>query len=261
MVLTDRQEEILALIRDKGQVDVDSLTLSFGVTSQTIRRDLTELSAFGLAVRTHGGAKRIAAVTGREYNDRRQFRADEKEKMGRLAASLIPDHAAVALNIGTTTEQVARALTRHDGLMVLSNNINIINTFIGTGVRELVLAGGSVRASDGAIVGEGAVEFISRYKVDFAVIGASALDEDGSVLDFDAREVSVARSILNNARTKILVCDSSKFERTAPVRICEVADLDYVVTDVTPPRDFVRAAEIGNTIILTPEQSNGDRHV
>ncbi len=170
--------------------------------------------------------------------------------MGVLAASLIPDNCSVALNIGTTTEQVARALSGHSGLVVLSNNVNIITSLLGTRARELILVGGTVRESDGAIVGEHAVEFISRYKVDFAVIGASALDEDGTVLDYDTREVSVARAILRNARTRILVADSSKFHLTAPVRICSLAELDYVVTDRGVPAPFARAAAQANTSIL-----------
>ena len=253
MDLTPRQDEILSLLRSAGQVDVERLANQFTVTSQTIRRDLGELCDLGLAVRTHGGAKRIAAVANQEYQERRRLLAPEKEALGTLAASLIPDECSLALNIGTTTEQVARALAKHQGLVVLSNNINIINILIGSRVRELILVGGAVRASDGAIVGEDAVEFISRYKVDYAVIGASAIDPDGAILDYDAREVSVARAILKNARTRILVSDSTKFERTAPVRICDVGDLDYFITDQTPPPTFVDAARAGETEIRTIE--------
>ncbi|HID68057.1 MAG TPA: DeoR/GlpR transcriptional regulator, partial [Roseibacterium sp.] len=139
----------------------------------------------------------------------------------------------------------------HSDLVVLSNNINIINTFMGARTRELILVGGAIRQSDGAIVGEDAVEFIARFKVDFAIIGASALDVDGSVLDYDAREVSVARAILRNARTRILVCDTTKFERTAPVRICDVSELDYVITDTVPPKAFADIARAAQTQILT----------
>ncbi|WP_095587249.1 DeoR/GlpR family DNA-binding transcription regulator [Actibacterium ureilyticum] len=263
MDLTARQEKILSLLRSEGRVETEDLALRFDVTSQTIRRDLGELCDRGLAVRTHGGAKRIASVANREYHERQQLRATQKEAMASLAASLIPDNCSITLNIGTTTEQVARALVGHKGLVVLSNNINIINTLIGTPLRELILVGGAVRTTDGAIVGQDAVEFISRYKVDFAVIGASALDPDGAVLDFDAREVSVARAILRNARTKILVCDISKFERTAPVRICEIGDLDYMITDREPPAPFRDAARHGDTEILVADESHArpiERH-
>ena len=256
MELTARQEKILSLLRSGGRVEVEELATRHAVTSQTIRRDLRELSDRGLAVRTHGGAKKIASVANREYHERRLIRAAEKEAIGALAASLIPDNCSVTLNVGTTTEQVAAALAGHKGLVVLSNNINVINALVGTATRELILVGGAVRPSDGAIVGEAAVEFIGRYKVDYAIIGASALDPDGAVLDYDSREVSVARAILRNARTKILVCDSTKFERTAPVRICEVSNLNYVVTDRPPPRAFHEAARHGNTDILVVDESH-----
>jgi len=195
-------------------------------------------------------------VCSSDLGERRKLNAQRKEKIGALAARLIPDNCSITLNIGTTTEQVARALGNHQGLVILSNNINIINTLMGSKTKELILVGGTVRQSDGAIVGEDAVEFISRFKVDFAVIGASALDADGSILDYDGREVSVARAILRNARTRLLVCDSSKFERTAPVRICDISELDYVITDTAPPEGFIQAARKSQTKILTLEDGD-----
>lgn len=252
----ERQSEILNLLREHERVTVDDLSTRFGVSNQTIRADLRDLSNRGLATRTHGGAVRVDQVSNREYAERRKLKGQEKEAMGGLTASLIPDSCSVSLNIGTSTEQVAKALSHHKDLTVLSNNINIINILIGTQSKELILVGGAVRQSDGAIVGEDAVEFIERYKVDYAVIGASALDADGAVLDFDAREVSVARAILRNSRIKILVCDSSKFERSAPIRICAVQDLDYVVTDQIPPIEFIEAARAGQTEILVLDELN-----
>ena len=187
MDLSERQQDILKLLRADGRVEVDRLADRFAVSSQTIRRDLAEICDRGLAARTHGGARQLATVSNREYTARRLARLPQKEAMGQLAAGLIPDHHSVCLNIGTTTEQVARALGGHTGLVVISNNINIITQLMGSKAKGLILVGGAVRPSDGAIVGEDAVEFIARYKVDFAVIGASALDADGAILDFDAR--------------------------------------------------------------------------
>jgi len=256
MELSARLEEILEILRSEGRVEVEGLSSQFGVSSQTIRRDLGELCDRGLASRTHGGARRIATVSNRAYNDRRLQQRSEKEAIGMLAASLIPDDCSVSINIGTTTEQVAIALGSHSGLVVISNNINIIHQFMTSRVRELIIVGGAVRTTDGAIVGEDAVEFISRYKVDYAVIGSSALDADGAILDFDAREVSVARAILRNARTRICVADSSKFGLSAPVRICDVSDLDYFVTDAAPPAEFGEVAARNNTQILTLEDGH-----
>lgn len=259
MELSERQEQILEIIRSEDRAEVEDLANRFGVTSQTIRKDLSEICDRGLAARTHGGARRLASVSNREYTERRLLKGPEKEAMGALAAQLIPDHCSISLNIGTTTEQVARSLAGHSGLVVISNNVNIINQLMGSRAKELILVGGAVRVTDGAIVGEEAVEFIQRYKVDFAVIGASALDADGAILDFDAREVSVARAILRNSRKRICVADGSKFERSAPVRICDVTELDYFITDTQPPAQFLKAARRGNTQILTLETQDAKR--
>jgi len=255
---TTRKDAILDVLRAQDLVEVDGLAQTFAVSTQTIRADLRDLARAGLVARTHGGARRVASASNRDYAARRQLNANGKAALGRRAAGLIPDGCSVTLNIGTTTEQVAQALRDHSDLVVLSNNINIINALIGTRTKDLILVGGAVRQSDGAIVGEDAVDFINRYKVDYAVIGASALDADGAVLDHDAREVSVARAILRNARTRILVCDGSKFERTAPVRICDVSELDYIVTDRPPPAAFARRAAQNETEIVKVKDIHAD---
>ncbi len=248
--LSDRQDRILTLLNRNGRVLVDELARVFGVSAQTIRKDLNELCDRGLASRNHGGARSGRSISNVDYEHRRLLSSEAKEMIGAAAADLIPDECSVMMNIGTTTEQVARALYGHTSLIVITNNVNIISTLTGSRAKELILAGGTVRPSDGAIVGEAAVEFISRFKADYAVIGASSIDGDGAVLDYDAREVSVARAILRNARTKILVADAAKFARTASVRICDIGDVDYFVTDVTPPSEFRRAADIGETRVV-----------
>lgn len=256
MPLNNRQEQIIEQLRSIGRVDVEMLVAKFGVTAQTIRRDLSELCDRGLASRTHGGARRLVSTSSLDYEERRLFNSSEKEKIGRIAAGLIPNNCSVILNIGTTTEQVARALTSHQGLMVISNNINVIQIFRNSRLRDLVIVGGGVRQFDGAIIGDEAVEFIAKYKVDYAVIGASSIDIDGSVLDFDSREVAVARTILKNARTRILVADLAKFERSAPVRICDLSELDYVIFDQEPPKEFIASAKSAGVQVLTQEMAN-----
>jgi DeoR family glycerol-3-phosphate regulon repressor len=121
------------------------------------------------------------------------------------------------------------------GLLVITNNMNVANILQGYEQIEIIVAGGVVRHSDGGVVGEAAVDFIRQFKVDYAVIGTSAIDEDGTLLDFDYREVKVAQAIMNCARQSLLVADRMKFERTAPVRIGHISQLDYFVTDAPPP--------------------------
>lgn len=237
-MLTERQQEIVAIAVSEGGVGVDELALRFAVTPQTIRRDLNALCDRGLLARNHGGARPLNSVSNVGYDDRHASYADEKRRIGLTAASLISPNTSLILNIGTTTEQVARAIYDHRDLIVITNNINVVNILSGSPAKELILAGGVVRQSDGGVVGEATVEFIRQFRVDLAVIGASAVEEDGAVLDFDYREVSVARAIIENARKTMLVFDHSKFERRATVRICEIDQVDLVVTDREPSARF-----------------------
>ncbi|MBC2861871.1 DeoR/GlpR family DNA-binding transcription regulator [Stappia sp. 28M-7] len=237
--VTPRQSEILDRARRAGRVDVDGLSTEFDVTPQTIRKDLNELCERGMLQRVHGGAVLPSGIANYAYDARRQLAADEKRRIGLRAAGLIPDNASIMLNIGTTTEQVARALRQHDGIMAITNNINVANILRAAPAVEVIIAGGQVRASDGGIVGEAAAEFIRQFKVDYALIGASAIDPDGTIFDYDFREVRVAREIITHARQTILVADSMKFERSAPVRIAHISQIDIFVTDKAPPEPLV----------------------
>ncbi|MBT9371640.1 DeoR/GlpR family DNA-binding transcription regulator [Rhizobium sp. CSW-27] len=234
MLLSSRQVEIVAIAKEQGRVLVDELAQRFSVTPQTIRKDLNDLCDARVLNRIHGGAVLPAGKENVKYEARRSMAAAEKQAIGRAAARLIPDNASLFINIGTTTEAVGEALTDHHELMVITNNINVANRLRIFPSIEVVIAGGVVRGADGGIVGEAAVDFIRQFKVDFAVIGASAIDEDGALLDFDFREVKVAQAIIANARHVILVSDSSKFERTAPVRIGHISQVHTFITDHCP---------------------------
>jgi DeoR family glycerol-3-phosphate regulon repressor len=237
--ISPRQQQILALARQTGNVTVDDLALRFDVTPQTIRKDLNELCDTRLLARTHGGAMLSSGVENLAYEARRHIAAVEKEVIARQAARLIPNNCSLFMNIGTTTEEVARALVHHEGLLVITNNIHVAGILMPRPKIEVIVAGGMLRKSDGGIVGEAAVDFISQFKVDHAVIGASAIDEDGAMLDFDYREVRAAKAIMQNARNVMLVADAMKFTRSAPVRIGHLSDVNVFVTDRAPPEPVV----------------------
>ncbi len=230
-----RQHDILCLAKQHGRVEVDGLAAHFDVTPQTIRRDLNELCEDGQLQRVHGGAVFPTGAANYAYEQRRQISADGKQRIGARAAALIPDRSSVILNIGTTTEQVANALLRHEEILVVTNNINVANILRESPTAEVIIAGGRVRRSDGGVIGEATMDFMKQFRVDFAVIGASAIDLDGTILDYDYREVRVAQEIMRHARQTILVADRMKFERRAPIRIGSLGDVDMFVTDEPPP--------------------------
>jgi DeoR family glycerol-3-phosphate regulon repressor len=252
-MISPRHKAILDLASSDGRVAVEELASRFGVTPQTIRRDLNELCERGLLTRMHGGARPPNSVANVSYDERQFEYAEEKRRIGLAAASMIPRNCSIILNIGTTTEQVARAIYDHRDLVVITNNLNVVNILRRSPAKELIIAGGIVRQSDGGVVGEATTDFIRNFRVDIAVIGASAVAEDGAILDFDLREVAVARSIIETAHRTMLVFDHSKFEKRAPVRICDVDDVDIVITDVQPPPRFARVCAEANTEIVVAD--------
>ena len=187
MFLTSRQSEIVELAKSHGRVLVEELAGRFAVSPQTIRKDLNDLCDQRLLNRIHGGATFPSSTENMHYEARRQIAAQEKQAIGLAAARLIPNNASLFINIGTTTEAVGEALVDHHEMMVITNNINVANRLRLLPAMEVVIAGGVVRASDGGIVGEAAVDFIRQFKVDFAVIGTSAIDADGALLEEAAR--------------------------------------------------------------------------
>ncbi len=257
--LHPRLTDILELARQRGRVDVESLSGHFDVTPQTIRKDLNDLCDRQLLHRVHGGAVYQSGVTNFAYDARRMLAADSKQIIGHAAARLIPDNSSVILNIGTTTEQVALALRRHQGLMVITNNINVASILRDAPSAEVVIAGGVVRHSDGGIMGEATVDFVKQFKVDFAVIGASAIDRDGTILDYDFREVKVSQAIIAHARKTILVADNLKFERSAPVRIADLSMIDVFVTDMEPSKEIVGICRNSGVELIIADQIAGVR--
>jgi DeoR family glycerol-3-phosphate regulon repressor len=229
-----RQSEIITLLRETGRVAVEDLAMHFEVSPQTIRRDLNEMSEARVITRVHGGAIVASSVENLAYDARKLVAQQPKRLIGAAAAKLIPDNSSLFINIGTTTEEVARALAGRSGLLVITNNLNVAIELYRNRSIDVIVTGGSVRSTDGGIVGATTVELIRQFRVDTAVIGISAIDEDGTLLDFDIREVHVSRAIIDNARRVILVTDSSKFTRSAPARIGTLADIDVLVTDQLP---------------------------
>lgn len=237
-----RRSAIVVAVRQRGFVTIEALAASHGVTVQTIRRDLNELSAEGRLERYRGGGGLPSSIENIDYADRRVTLSAEKTRIGRLAASRIPSHCSVFVNIGTTTEAVARELTRHDDLSIITNNLHVALSLAEATAFRVVVAGGSIRR-DGAVLGQLALDTLSQFRVDVAVIGCSGIDADGTLLDFDYEEVRATQTILAHAKTTFLVADHSKFTRRPMVRVGSLAQIDTLFTDRPPPPEIAALME------------------
>ncbi|MCT4608495.1 MAG: DeoR/GlpR family DNA-binding transcription regulator [Pelagimonas sp.] len=251
-----RQPEILEMARQQGKVSVDALARHFDVTEQTIRRDLGELALLGHIERVHGGAVPSSGTSNIQYEERRQLNSDAKTNIARACAALIPDGASLFLNIGSTTEAIARALMAHKNLLIVTNNSNIPPILADNPSCEVILTGGHFRSSDGGLVGDLAARTIRMFKFDLAIIGCSAMDESGDILDYDLQEVTVSQTILDQSRKTILAADHSKLHRSAPVRIATLKSLDVLVTDAALPAFLAENCAGWNTqVIIAPSHT------
>ena len=250
MSQTLRQPEIMAIARRDRRVTVDGLAAHFGVTLQTIRRDLTELAEAGQLERVHGGAVLPSGTANIAYAERQALNAPAKARIGAATAAMIPDDSAVFLGIGTTTEAVAAALGPRHGLLVVTNNLHVAQILAPHPSARVIVAGGTLRAADGGIVGPLAAELVQRFRFDVAVTGCSAMDEAGHVLDFDLAEVAVTRAVLAQARRRILTADLSKLRRTAPVLVAGPGGFDHWVTDAAPPAPVATACGAAGTAVV-----------
>ncbi|WP_112323108.1 DeoR/GlpR family DNA-binding transcription regulator [Oceanibium sediminis] len=229
--LSDRQDMILALLRQQGEVVVDDLASRLQTTPQTIRKDLRALARHGYATRFHGGATLRPGQVYLDYDTRARVAAGAKQMIGVAAARMLPRGATVFLNAGTTTEAVARALTGNHRLSVITDSVHIADILRKLPEVSVIIAGGAVRGADGAVVGAAAVSFLEQFRVDYALIGAAAITADGDLMDYDLDEVMVARTMIRNARDAFLLADGSKFGVNAPVRVAHLSDTTALITD------------------------------
>jgi DeoR family transcriptional regulator, glycerol-3-phosphate regulon repressor len=249
MSQTFRHPEILEIARRDGKVTVEGLAAYFGVTLQTIRRDLGDLAELGRLERVHGGAVLPSGTTNIAYEERRALNHSGKAAIARVCAARVPESASIFLNIGTSTEAVARELLHHRDLLVVTNNIHVSNILMANPTCEIIVTGGS-RRSDGGLVGKVAADTVGSFKFDLAIIGCSSIDPDGDLLDFDIDEVGVSQAVLRQSRRTFLVADHSKFMRAAPARIASLADIDVLFTDAALPPPLQAACRDWGTEVV-----------
>jgi DeoR family glycerol-3-phosphate regulon repressor len=237
--LGHRHSQIQKIVQSKGFVTIEELAREFNVTPQTIRRDINTLNKEGLIKRFHGGAGMASSTENVAYKERKIMCFQEKQRIAQMVAARIPDHASLFMNIGTTTEAVAQALVHHKRLRVITNNLNVATILSTNENFEVIVAGGLVRHRDGGLIGEATIDFIQQFRVDYGIIGISGIDLDGTLLDFDYREVRAARAIIDNSRKVFLAADHTKFGRNAMVRLGNIAEIDTLFTDQNPPSALV----------------------
>jgi len=255
-----RKAELAAYVDELGQVTVARLAQRFDVSADTIRRDLDQLHADGVLVRTHGGAVSLSAFpkpdTGLEVRARVQAAA--KDAIGALVAGLVPDGASLLINAGTTTLAVARHLREHRDLTIATNSLAIPAEIPPKVVRDLYVFGGGVRLSAHATVGPVAFPVSAGrgdvdIRCDFALICVGAVSHEAGYSTSNLGEASMMTEMMNRAAQVAVMADSSKFGRRLFAQVAELGRADWFVTDGRPPDDLADALHHAGVELVTPK--------
>jgi DeoR/GlpR family transcriptional regulator of sugar metabolism len=229
--MTPRQQGILELLRNHGEVSVQDLSDHFEVAHMTIRRDLAALEGGGDLLRTHGGAiLSRAAVIEFAFVEKGRQNAEAKRAIAAEVATMVRPGMSVTLDTGTTTLEVARAIAPVKDLRVLTSSLAIASTLYAHENIELILLGGTARKGSPDLSGWITEENVKRFRVDLAVLGADGVCTDGAFTT-DVNIARVSQAIISGAKQVVMAVDHSKFDTAAFVKLADWSTIDSVVTD------------------------------
>ncbi len=230
VALSSRQERILGLTEKQGFVTIDNLARAFGVSAQTIRRDIIALSEAGRLQRFHGGAGPVDAqeTLRLDHHQKTHISVEAKRKVAERTATVIPDGASVFIDVGTTMEFTAEALDRRSGLRVFTNSVRAALAF-DPARHDVNVLGGRMSGRDGSLTGEEIIAALHGLHFDYALIACSGIEENGRVMDFDMSKIAVKKAAMAAARQSFLLATPSKFGRSALAMIAKLSEFNRVI--------------------------------
>jgi DeoR family transcriptional regulator, fructose operon transcriptional repressor len=254
---TQRRQAILAEVRKTRAVSADDLALRFGVSVETIRRDLRSLRDRGLLERVYGGAMPVQTTEG-SFAARSTSHRERKQAIAALAVSLIEPDDTIVIDVGTTALEVARALPGTFRGRVLTNSVPVAMELSAHEQIELILCGGQIRPGDAACFGRRADDFFEEFYADKAFLGSGGVHAEAGLTDYHPHEVATRRVIIEHAGARYVLADSSKLGAVAVHRVCPLSRITAVLTDSGEPASKEAAdalAEAGCTVMFAPPES------
>jgi DeoR family transcriptional regulator, aga operon transcriptional repressor len=234
----ERANRILRLLLSHGKTSIEDLTVIFGTSPASVRRDLVRLEERGLVHRTHGGAMLAEPAVYEPFRFDASFRiredrfAQEKQRIARAAAQLVLDNETIGFTAGTTTTQVARSLRHRTNLHIITNAVNIGMELSSSNGLDTMLTGGSMRWADAfTLIGPLAIESLNVVVMDRVFVGVCGVDPERGATTIEADEAAVFRAMTRQSKQVIVVADSSKVGMVSPAVICPVTDIDLLITD------------------------------
>lgn len=250
-----RRTVILRALEQRGSVTVVDLAQRLDVSMMTIRRDLVELEKEGVLRRVHGGA---VSARGRAYEPlfphRSGVMSDEKERIGRAAAALVADGDSIALDVGTTTLEVARHLVNRQNLTVITPSLHVANLFLAQPGVRLIVSGGIARPIEGSLIGELARYAFKRLFVDRVFLGVASLDALHGISESNWDDALIKQAMIASAKEVVVLADSSKFNKVAFAHVADFPQFHRLITDREPPDDIrMRLFEAGIQVTIATD--------
>lgn len=235
-----RHDQLLALIAERGYMNIEELAALLDVSTQTARRDIRKLSDQGLITRHHGGAGRASSVVNTAFEQREISWTEEKKAIAEAIADYIPDGSTVFITIGTTVEQVAHSLLNHNRLRIITNCLRVAHILYKNPRFEVMVPGGTLRPHNGGIIGPAATAFVAGFRADYLVTSVGAIESDGALLEFDVNEASVVKTMMAHSRHILLAADHTKYHASAAVEIGNISQATALFTDELPAAGLLK---------------------
>ncbi len=232
---TKRQAEILKTVQLFGTCSIGKLASDLNVSDETIRRDVRALVEEDMVMKVHGAIVAPDHLREDPFQLRLEENREEKLRIAAQAAILVDHGDSIMLDTGSTTTYVARALVAHRKLFAVTNSVEVARSLANQNGNRVYMAGGEIRADDGAAFGETATNFISQFQVDKAFLSISAISSENGFMDAELSEAEYSRTVIQQAAQTIVVADHTKFERHALVKVCDFGAVDTLITTITPP--------------------------
>jgi DeoR family transcriptional regulator, glycerol-3-phosphate regulon repressor len=249
MTLNARQLDILQSARQFGTIGIAELAGTLRVSAETIRRDVRLLVARGELVKLHGAVRHAEALREAPFERRMRENVEAKRAIVRHAARMVADGDSLMMDTGTTTSLFARELLARRGLTVVTNSSDIARTLATVNGNRVYMAGGELHGDNGAAFGRSACAFVADFRVRFAVISIAAVNAAGGLMDYRLDEAEFARIVLQRGERRLVLTDSSKFDRSALVRVAGFDGVDTILTERLPPPRLERAISEGGAAV------------
>lgn len=232
MYKCEREDEIIALLSETEYATVEYLSRKMNISASSIRRDLKNLEERGLVNRSYGGVK-IANATGKRipFSLRSHENSLQKKQIAKAASALIHAGDVVFLDGSSTAYFVAELLPAISGVTVVTNSVDAMSVLSRYDIKAYCTGGILSPENKAVLVGDYALDFLRKIRADIAIFSVQAVDKNGDFYDCYAEEVAVRNVMMQNAKTKILLCDSSKLDKTSTFLQGNLSGLDYIVSD------------------------------